>query len=187
MKKTMAVFLLLAICLFGCDGENDALARAMQLRTSLLSAKMGSFDACVTADFGVDSYTFCMACTFDADGNIAFRVTEPETIADITGSISASGGKLTFDDTALAFPLMGDGQLSPVSAPYLLLKALRGGYVRCCALEQGMCRVTVDDSYDADAHMLDIWLDEENLPIQADIYEENRRTMTLTIEKFLLT
>jgi len=36
------------------------------------------------------------------------------TISGITGSLSQNGGKLTFDDKALAFDVMADGLVSPV-------------------------------------------------------------------------
>lgn len=186
MKKTLAVFLLLAVCLLGCNGENDALSRAMHLRTSLLHANECTFEAQITAEFAEGSFTFAMLCRFDVQGNMTFCVKSPESIADITGSISASGGALTFDDTALAFPLMGGGSLSPVSAPYLLFTALRAGYVRCGGADGEYTRITIDESFAQDAQTLDVWLGADDLPVQADIYEENRRTLTLTIENFSL-
>lgn len=183
MKKTTLILFCL-FALLGCTKSDDALARAMELRTSLLQAEGCAFHAQITADFGDSTYVFETDCTADAAGTIRFCVTAPESIAQIGGTIDAEGGKLTFDDHALAFPLQGDGALSPVSAPWIFLRALRGGYVRYCVREGAHLRLTADDSYDDNALMLDIWLDADNVPVQADIYEENRKILTLVVSQF---
>ena len=103
----------------------------MDFRAKLL-AQAVSFDAEITADYGDKTYTFAMHCESDTKGDMTFTVTAPESIAGISGTISASGGKLTFSDTALAFDLMADDQLSPVSAPWILMKTLRSGYLTSC-------------------------------------------------------
>ena len=156
----------------------------MSLRTKLLGSGC-QFEASVTADYGDKTYSFEMACRVDKAGNLQFEVLQPDTISGITGSIADSGGKLTFDDSALAFPLQADGLLSPVSGPWVLLKALRGGYVRHCGMEEGLLRVRVDDSYDEDALTLDIWLD-GGVPVRGDIYEENRRILVIEVKSFTI-
>ena len=70
-----------------------------------------------------------MDCKADSSGNLTFTVVKPETISGITGTLSGDGGNLTFDDTALHFELMAENQLSPVSAPWILIKTLRNGYI----------------------------------------------------------
>ena len=185
MKKRL-IFLVTILLLCGCSRGNDQFDRAMSLRTGLLNANGCSFVAQVTADFTDKTYTFTMRCQSDQEGNIQFEVLEPSYISGITGSIRYDGGKLTFDDTALAFELQADGLMSPVSAPWVLVRALRGGYVRSCGREDGLLRLTVDDSYEEDALMLDIWVGEENAPVQADIYENNRRILTLVISDYQL-
>lgn len=182
MKK-----ILLAICaavmLCGCSGSNELLDRAMNIRAELIASQI-RFDAQVTADYGDKSYTFGMACTAQTDGTLDFEVTEPETIAGITGSISATGGKLSFDDVALAFELMADEQLSPVSAPWILVKTLRSGYLTSCNEEEGLLRLAIDDSYEEDALHLDIWLDGQDLPKYAEVYWQGRRLLTVTVSNF---
>lgn len=184
MKKVavlLAVFLLLA----GCSGKQAELERAMSLRAALLASEC-TFDAAVTADYGDKIYVFGMNCRSDARGNLIFTVTEPESISGITGSVSEEGGKLTFDDTALAFPLMADDQLTPVSAPWILIKTLRGGYLTSANLEGELLRLTIDDSYEEDALQLDIWLNSEEEPVQADILYAGRRILTVQVSNFTL-
>ena len=170
--------------LAGCAGARDTMDRAMALRSALL-AKGAEFDAAVTADYGDKTYSFGMHCRMEAQGKVTFSVTAPETIAGITGTVSASGGKLTFDGNALAFTLLADGQVSPVSGPWLLMKTLRSGYLTSCGVEDGCLRIAIDDSYEDDALHLDVWLDESDCPKRGEILWKGRRILTVEIENFV--
>ena len=182
MKRLWAL-VIAVIFLVGCAGEDGQLDRAMNLRAQM-NAKTVSFDARVVADYGDETYEFAMECSCGPDGELRFTVKEPQTISGITGAVSATGGKLTFDDTALAFELMADGQLNPVSAPWVLMKTLRGGYLTSCCQEEGMLRVSIDDSYEDDALHLEIWLDEADCPKEAEIYWQGRRLLTVSVTNF---
>ena len=125
-----------------------------------------------------------MDCQADAQGDLSFEVSAPETISGITGRIDDTGGKLTFDETALYFNLLADGQLSPVSAPWVLVSALRGGYLTSAGMEDGLLRVSVNDSYEDDALHLDIWLDNSNAPVKAEILFRERKILSLDVKNF---
>lgn len=182
--KRVAVWLCLAVLLAGCAGTESELDRGMALRRKLLAASGCSFDAEVTADYGDKLYTFSAQCQGDSHGNLEFRVTSPENISGIAGRISGDGGKFTFDDVALHFPLLADGQLSPVSAPWIFLKTLRGGYITSAGTDGELLRLSVDDSYQDDALRLDIWLDREELPVRAEILWQGRKFLTLDVKNF---
>ncbi len=182
MKKILCVALVF-LFLCGCGDRENLLDRAMKLRADTLASAV-TFDAEITADYGEKSYTFAMSCRSETDGSLSFTVTAPETLSGITGTVGTDGGKLTFNGTALAFELMADGQLSPVSGPWILMKSLRGGYLTSCNLEDGALRVAVDDSYEEDALHLDIWLDGGDLPKYAEIYWQGRRLLTVQITNF---
>lgn len=177
--------LLALLVLTGCGGKNAELERAMNLRAKLLASSV-SFDAEITADYGEELHTFSLYCEGDKEGNLGFQVTAPETIADITGRIEAGEGKLTYRDTVLAFPLLAEDQLSPVSAPWIFYTTLRGGYLTAAGMEGDLLRVTIDDSYEEDALKVDIWLDSQDNPIRAEILYDGRRILTLSIENFTL-
>lgn len=185
MKKILVMFVVF-VMLCGCARENEDFDKVMSLRTRMINAAGCAFDAVITADYGDKTYTFALNCQSDKDGNISFTVLEPEYISGIQGKIDYQGGKITFDDVVLAFELQTDDLLSPVSAPWIFVRALRGGYVRSCGTEDELIRATVDDSYQDDALMLDIWIDENNVPLQADIYEKNRRILSIQIKNFVL-
>ena len=174
------VLLLLA----GCTDVDREMERAMALRSQILSAQECSFDVAVTADYGDQIHMFSMDCGGNAQGELTFCVTEPDTIAGITGHISEDGGKLTFADTVLAFPLLAEEQLSPVSAPWILFHTLRSGCLTSACMEEGLLRLTIDDSYEEDALHLDVWLDDRNLPVRADILFDGRRILSLTVDHF---
>ena len=180
--KILAVILVL-LMLTGCEGQDAQLDRAMSLRAKLLASSV-SFDAEITADYGDQVHTFSVYCQGDSKGNLGFRVTAPETIADITGRIDAGEGELIFRDTVLAFPLMAEDQLSPVSAPWIFYMTLRGGYLTAAGMEGDLLRLTIDDSYEDDALTVDIWLDGQDNPIRAEIVHDGRRILTLTLHNF---
>lgn len=182
MKRIVSILCLLVL-LTGCTGKEAELDRAMSLRAKLL-AQGATFDADITADYGDKTYTFSMRCQSDTQGSMTFEVTAPTTIDGVTGTVSATGGKLTFDDQALAFDMMADDQLSPVSGPWVLMQTLRSGYLTSCTIEDQLLRVAIDDSYEEDALHLDIWLDENDLPVRGEILWEGRRLLSITVKNF---
>ena len=185
MKKQFVLwFSLLCMLLPGCSGSGESLDPALALRSRLLSCASYAFDAQVTADYGDKLYTFEMNCQVDNSGQVTFTVTAPETISGITGTVSAQGGKLTFDDTALAFELLADGQFSPVSAPWVLVHTLHEGYITASAEVENGYMVTINDRYDEEALTLSVWLDHNGLPAGAEIIWRDRRVLSLTVKNF---
>ena len=180
MKKC-AIFCLLLLVLSGCSAVPDEMEAGLQLRSRLLQASECTFSASITADYGDQLHTFSMNCNADAKGNLRFTITDPQTISGISGSLSGDGGQLVFEDTALHFPLLAEQQLSPISAPWILMKTLRSGYLTSGSTENGCVRLSVDDSYEEDPLRLDILLDENRLPKQADILYQGRRILSVAI------
>ena len=184
MKRILTIGLL-PLLLLGCTSTDKTLDTVLLFRENLNQSSNVTFETEVTADYGEDFYTFSMLCSVDNMGNLSFTVTEPETIRDIQGQIGIEGGKLTFDNQVLAFNTMAAGRISPVSAPYVLMQALRGGYISSVAkTEEGFC-VMVDDSYAEDALNLQIYF-QGDYPVRGEIYWEQRRILTLQIEDFQL-
>lgn len=182
--KRLSALLLAVIFLTGCFGEGDELERAIALRELLLHADGYAFDSIITADYGEKIYTFGMHCQFDNTGALEFEVYDPETISGIKGTICDSIGKLTFEDTVLAFELLADGQISPISSPWIMIKTLRSGYLNACGLDNGILKMEIDDSYAEDALHLDIWTDEKDIPARAEIIWQGRRILTIDIRNF---
>ena len=142
------------------------------------------FRATVSADYGDMIHTFVLECEADERGDVAFSVAAPDTISGITGSLTGESGFLTFDGEILGFNMLADGQLSPVSAPWVLIHTLRGGYLRYCAETDSGLHLTIDDSYAENAMQVDIWLSGEHLPTGAEILWQGRRILTVKVENF---
>jgi hypothetical protein len=177
--------LFLVITLFGCRGEEAQIERCLELRKELLNCTSCSFTTEITADFGDITYTFTLLCQGNADGSLEFSVVKPETISGIRGILSAAGGKITFhEDRAVAFPLLAEGEASPISGPWLLYNTLRSGYIGACGIEGERLRATLNDTYEAQALQIDVWLDVENRPELAEILWQGRRILSLRIEDF---
>lgn len=183
LKRVAAVLLLMTILLAGCAGKDGQLQRGLALRERL-SKQDCSFTTQITAAYGELTYTFTVFCTADTKGNLRFSVVTPESIAGISGTLDGSGGRLTFDDKALAFSMLADGEVSPVSAPWLLMKTLRSGYIRSCCEEESGLRLSVDDSYEDNPLRLDIWLGKGDVPIFAEVLWQGRRVLSMQIDNF---
>jgi len=183
MRRLLAAVLTVFL-LAGCSGADQVLDKAMSMREMLLSSQGCAFDTEITADYGDKLHTFAMQCRTDAEGTLSFTVSAPETIAGITGSISAGEGRLTFDEHALVFELLADGQVTPVSAPWLLIKTLRSGYLSACAKTETGLRISIDDSYENDALHLDIWTDDACNPVYSEILWQGRRVVSLKVKNF---
>lgn len=183
MKRLCSLAFVIVLFLTGCGAGASGLDEAMTLREKLLKASGCSFDAFVTADYGDKLFSFRLSCQGDGAGNLTFTVLEPESIAGISGTVSSSGGALTFDDTALSFPLMADGQVTPVTAPWLLMKTLRSGYISSAGREGETLRMVIDDSYQDDALHLDIWA-EDGTPVRGEILYDGRKILSVDVADF---
>ena len=175
----------LVILLFGCSNRDKSLDQAMELRNKLQSSNGCEFVASICADYGEEVYQFTMQCQVDKDGILQFCVKAPSSISGITGTIQNEQGAITFDDRVLAFQTIADDQLTPVTAPFVFIKALQSGYLRGCTETGNGYQIMVDDSYAEDALCLNIWIDKNNTPISSEIFWQGRRVLTLSVEKFV--
>ena len=181
--RRLGILFLMLIMLCGCSESSQQLDRALALRGKIQQKEV-YFQATVTADYGEKTHTFSMACHADPMGNFKFQVTEPENIAGISGTITKGNGKLTFDDQVLAFDILADELVSPVSGPWVLMETLRGGYLTSCSTEGDLLRVSIDDSYENNALHLEVWLDSNDIPQQCEIYWQGRRLLSIDVKNF---
>ena len=179
--------MLLFVCMLtGCANNTTNIDRAINLRNKLLAANGCKFKANITADYMEFLHEFQLECQCDSTGNISFVVTEPITISDITGSISQKGGTITFDEQVLAFESIIEGNLSPVSAPWLFMEALRGGYIKACSAEEDSLYIQIDDTYGGNPISFEIWTNASDLLTHVDISTDGRRIMSIAVESFAI-
>ena len=183
MGKRLAV-LLTVVLLWGCSAtEENRMDEALAFRAGLQGAGGCTFAGEITADYGDQVYTCAVTCTTDGEGNLTFCLTAPETIAGITGTVSAGGGALTFDGTALAFSPLADGMVSPVAAPYVVAESWRQGYITAAGPAEDGLRLTVDTVWADSALTVDTWL-EKNIPVFAEVCYNGQRILTIRISEF---
>lgn len=184
MKKVLCLAAVI-LTLTGCSMENREMEQALAFRSRLLGASAVCFDARITADYSDHVEQFTLHCETDEAGALRFTVLHPSEISGITGTVAGQQGSLTFDETILAFPLMAQERLSPVSGPWVMMQALRSGYITLCGREEELLRLTVNDSYAEDPLTLEIWLSGETVTA-AEIGWRGMRQMTLQIENFTI-
>ena len=184
MKRILCLPVLV-LALAGCTQADQAMEQALAFRGRLLGTEWVSFQARITADYIDHAERFTLNCAGDPDGTVAFEVAAPEEISGITGTVKGDEGTLGFDDTILAFALMDDESLSPVSGPWVMLSALRQGYITSCGREGELLRLTVNQTYEEDALTVDVWLAGQT-PVAAEISWRGRRQLTMELENFSL-
>lgn len=180
--KRIFIIILYVLFLFGCD-NNSQLDQAISIREKLLTDSC-AFCCDVTADYADTVYSFSLQCDFTKDGALRFTVLEPETIYGIAGNITATGGQLHYEDQYLAFPLLADGYISPVSAPWIMIKSLRGGYIRACGKVDNGLRITLDDSFLQEPLQLEVWTSEEGNPEFCEVIWKGRRILSVSVTEF---
>ena len=170
------------VFLLGCSGRNPAMEEALALRSRCLSGNV-SFETELRADYITNIESFTLECTFDEKGEMTFCVSEPDDIEGIRGTVTGTEGTVVFDDVVLGYPLLAEGRLSPLAAPWVLVKALREGCIVTAGREGENLHLTIDDSYADNALTVDIWLEDGQLR-EAEIAWEGRRCVTMTVEDF---
>lgn len=182
----MVAMLLVVVILSGCGKNTSEIERAMALRSKLLKADSCSFAVKITADYGDKLNVFSVECQGNNEGDVSFSVIQPETISGISGTITEEHGALTFDDKVLYFDKMAEDQISPVTAPWIFFRTLRSGNITSTCMEDEYLRISMDDSYEENELHLDIWLDQQDSPVRAEIVYDGQRILSLEVEKFLI-
>lgn len=183
MKRIIAIFVF-ALFLVGCSNNNSKLDKALSLRTRIASAETCSFLASVTAEYDDQLYAFDMQCKSDNNNELYFEILKPDTIAGITGKIALSNGELTFDNEVLAFEWMIDNRLSPVAAPWFMLHVLKSGYIIGCGAEENGAYIQLEDTYGNEKVLIDLYTDQFNNPIRADILWNGKRGLSVVVSEF---
>ena len=182
--KVWFVVVIVLIQLCGCGSQPEGVSDAMKLRDRYYKSGGCQFQANVSADYGDCVYIFGMDCRADNVGTLDFTVTEPQTIQGITGSVSDEGGKLTFDDKAVLYEPLADGQVIPAIAPWLMIRALRSGYIKAVSATGQSRLITFDDTYQSENFQVLISVDQDGIPQNSEIIWQGRRILTLELKNF---
>lgn len=184
MKKCIVWFLVLLI-LSGCSDQSKELEAGLELRNKLQTASGVMFTSHITADYGDKIHSFSLECKTDSEGNIAFTVLKPTSISGISGKLFSENGEIIFSDTVLCFPLLTDGQISPVSAPWIMFHSLCSGYFASACTEDEAIRLSINDRFEEKPLRLDIWMNPQMEPERSEILYDGKKILSVAVENFL--
>lgn len=181
-RRKIAFVMLMLVMLTGCRKEEPT-QRAVDLRTALLSAQGCSFTAHIRADYGEKVYDFSLDADYASD-KTTLTVTAPKEIAGISAVTDKDGTSLQFDGAELAMGKLANGLVSPILVPWILGQCWTGEYISCAGKDAELYRVTYLKGYDEEELQVDTWLDEDDIPVYAEIFYGDTRCITVQIENF---
>ncbi len=158
--------------------------QALQLRTELLQAGGCRYAADVSVNYDDVRFDFSLDCVCGADGAARMTIRAPQTLAGIAAELSASSARVEFEDTAVAFGLMADGNLAPMQLPQLLVQALCADYIEAAGREGDAVRVTYLHGYDEKELTVDVWLSGALMPDYAEVSYQGQMLAAMTITDF---
>ena len=182
MKRFLSL-LVVIVMLSGCTADSGQMDAVLSLRKQIGNDASCSFKMSVSADYGDTVSSFELSCVSDSSQNLKVTVVEPESISGISFEIAGGTGKLVFDDQLLVLEMLADGMISPISAPWFFLKALRSGYITSCGKDSNS-KVCIDDSYGQIQYTLDVWLGDNQKPSFGEIVWEGKRILSMDIYDF---
>ena len=171
--------------LFGCSNRSQ-IDHATALRNRIVTCEKCEFDTVVTLDYGDSTYSFRAVCVTDSSNNMKLKVIEPAPISGIEANIYADSGRFTFDNEILGFELIANDQIAPISIPWLFIEALRGGYIASCGNGDSGSFIRIDDSFKQTEYSLELWLNQENMPIGAELFWEGKRFASIKFNSFII-
>lgn len=158
--------------------------QALQLRTELLQAGGCRYAADVSVNYDDVRFDFTLDCVCGADGAARMTIRAPQTLAGIAAELEASSARVEFEDTAVAFGLMADGNLAPMQLPQLFVQALCADYISSAGQEGDAVRVTYLHGYDDDELTVDVWLSGALMPDYAEVSYQGQMLAAMTITDF---
>ena len=174
---------MLCALLFGCANEETYLEPAIEFRAALLQAGGCRFHAQIEADYGDRVETFAVDCDCSSDGTANLTITEPESIAGITASVTERGGKITYDGMSVEFVLLANGNVSPAAAPALTALCWSGEYISAAGWDGDLYRVTYEKDFDEKRLQIDTYF-KNDLPIFSEVCYNNQRILKLEISDY---
>lgn len=178
---------MLGLLLGGCSTQTDAMQQALDFRAALLSAQGCDFTAHVTLDYGESVTKFTLACTYDVQKGLHLRVVEPQSIAQIEADVCGEEAVITFEDAQLALDSLADGNLTPLSAPFLVCKSWLEGYIDAAGRQDEQLRVSYLSGYGSKELTIDTWfLAQTGWPIRAEIAHDGITVLKLELTNFTM-
>lgn len=165
----------------GCSASGEA-QTVEALREAMAQAQEIRFQCEIQAAYTDGVECFTLLCTQKEDEAMTFQVLAPEAIEGIQGTVDETDGTLRYDGAILGFPLLARQRLSPVSGPWVMLRALRSGCLTGWSREGEIYHLTLDDSYGDDPLTVDVWIREKTL-LSGEISWRGQRQLSIQVEE----
>lgn len=172
------------LILTACRAPDGAMQQALRLRTELLQAGGCRYAADVSVHYDDVRFDFSLDCVCRSDGAAQMTVRAPQTLAGIAAELEADSARVEFEDTAVAFGLMADGNLAPMQLPQLLVQALCADYIEAAGRDGEGLRVTYLHGYDDAELTVDVWLSAALVPETAEVSYQGQMLASMTITDF---
>lgn len=158
---------------------------ALDFRAAVLSAKGCEFTASMTANYGDKAFQFALSCICDNEDGCRITVTEPASIANITGTIQNGTMEVEFDGMTLDFGELADGHVIPLAAPEILAACWRGEYISATGCDGDMIRVTYLKGYDDEEVTVDTYFSGGE-PVKCELSYDGKTVVSALITNFSL-
>lgn len=157
---------------------------ALDLRTALLERGC-SFTAEVCANYESSSFEWTVDCVCAPDGTTELTIVSPDSIAGITASVDADGGRASFGGIGVEFGLLADSQITPIALPQMLTSCWRSQYIREAGFdEDGRVTAVYVMGYDEDEVAVEQWLEPDGTPIYTDLWYGETNIASVWISNF---
>lgn len=182
VRKVFAIFLVL-LSLSGCAKEDKYEQKALNFRTEMMEQQSCDFTADINASFSNKEYEFTVQVQYAPEETIV-TVISPEAIAGISASVSNSGAELCYDGAELMLGQLADGQVSPMSVPWLLAQCWLGEYISAYGADGELSRITYLKGYADEELTVDTWFDDNDVPVYAEVTYGSDRYISVKIRDF---
>ena len=156
---------------------------AMELRTRLLERGC-RFTAGIEAHLDDGTAEFTLNCACDPEGSVTIEVTQPETVAGITATVEPGAREARFEDVALDFGLLSEGQLAPMAIPQLLYGAWTGEYIREAGADGDRLTAVYLSGWGDRELVIEQWMTGDGVPTYADLWCGNQNAASVKLSDF---
>lgn len=186
------LFLLMAVFLCACVGEEADNQQILQLRSDFLAMDQCSGSMEITADYGERVYDYTVTFSGTRKDGLTMVITEPETVAGITAKIVDGETFLVYDGVQLETGPLNEDGLSPLDALPSLISAMSSGYIAETGTEmlgeRETLRVCIRDSKKEPGQGLEqiLWFDKaQKTLLQGEIRSDGPTVIRCSFSDFI--
>ncbi len=185
MRKTiLSVLMIPLLLLAGCGGREARLERRFDaFRENVLAASRITLRAELTADCGGTTEEYVLDVTCDGS-ETAVTILRPRLLAGVTAKAKWGETTVAYGDVLLGMGPLDEDGTTPASALPVILAAMAGGGMELLWQEDGCLAARL---YAGEHSRCTIWLDENDIPIAAEIASDGRAVITCRLSDWDLT